>query len=96
MSEETCDIHDVTRAASDLVAFGCSIGAMHLYDGFARMQFSHVVSTYVNEIIQAVDEGILSAIQGIQEIREEYTDLSSKVLFYAQNSAGVLAGAIQF
>lgn len=96
MSDEICDIHDVTRAASDLVGFGCSIGALHFFDGFAQMQFSAIISSYVNEIIQAVDEGIISALQGIQEIREEYAELSSKVLFYSQNSVGVLAGAMQF
>lgn len=96
MNEETCDIHDVTKAASDLVAFGCTLGATQLFDGFAQMKFSSIISSYVNEIIEAVDEGFISAYQGIQEIRDEYAELSSKVMFYAQNSTGVLAGAMQF
>lgn len=95
MSDESCDIHDVTKAASDLVAFGCTLGATHLYDSFMQLQFSSIVSSYTNEIIRAVDEGVISAWQGIQKIREEYTELSSKALFYAQNGAGVLAGAMQ-
>ncbi|APC18587.1 hypothetical protein BLL42_23790 [Pseudomonas frederiksbergensis] len=95
MSDDTCDIHDVTKAASDLVAFGCSIGATQLYDSFLQLQFSSIVSSYANEIIQAVDEGLISAQRGIQEIREEYAELSSKALFYAQNGIGVLAGAMQ-
>ncbi|MFJ2366708.1 DUF4225 domain-containing protein [Pseudomonas sp. NPDC087697] len=95
MNDTTCDIHDVTKAASDLVAFGCSIGATQLYDSFLQLQFSSIVSSYANEIIQAVDEGIISAWQGIQKIREEYAELSSKALFYAQNGAGMVAGAMQ-
>ncbi|WP_454876193.1 DUF4225 domain-containing protein [Pseudomonas farris] len=95
MNDESCDIHDVTKAASDLVALGCSIGATQLYDSFLQLQFSSVVSSYANEIIQAIDEGIISAWQGIQEIRKEYAELSSKALFYAQNGVGIMAGAMQ-
>lgn len=95
MNDESCDIHDVTKAASDLVAFGCSIGATQLYDGFLQLQFSSIVSSFANEIIQAVDEGLISARQGLQEIRNEYAELSSKALFYAQNGVGVAAGVIQ-
>lgn len=95
MSDDICDIHDVTKAASDLVAFGCSIGATQLYDSFFQLQFSSIVSSYADEIIQAVDEGIISAREGLQEIIEEYAELSSKVLFYAQNGAGMVAGAMQ-
>jgi hypothetical protein len=96
MSDESCDIHDVTKAASDLVALGCTIGTTQLYDSFLQLQFSSIVSSYANEIIQAVDEGLISAWQGIQEIKEEYAELSSKALFYAQNGAGAMAGAMQF
>ncbi|KAA0973669.1 DUF4225 domain-containing protein [Pseudomonas sp. ANT_J28] len=95
MSDESCDIHDVTKTASDLIAFGCTLGATHLDDSFMQLQFSSIVSSYANEIIRAVDEGVISAWQGIQKIREEYAELSSKALFYAQNGAGVLAGAMQ-
>ena len=95
MSDESCDIHDVTKTASDLVAFGCTLSATHFYDSFMQLQFSSIVSSYANEIIRAVDEGVISAWQGIQKIREEYAELSSKAIFYAQNGAGVIAGAMQ-
>lgn len=95
MTDEVCDIHDVTRAASDLVALGCSIGATQLYDSFLQLQFSSIVSSYANEIIQAVDKGIISARQGLREISDEHAELSSKALFYAQNGVGVAAGAFQ-
>ncbi|CAI8841089.1 DUF4225 domain-containing protein [Pseudomonas sp. IT-P100] len=95
MNDDLCDIHDVTKAASNLVAFGCSIGATHLYDSFLQLQFSSIVSSFSNEIIRAVDEGLISARQGMQKIRDEYAGLSSKVIFYTQNGVGILAGAMQ-
>ncbi|WP_237234964.1 MULTISPECIES: DUF4225 domain-containing protein [unclassified Pseudomonas] len=95
VNEASCDIHDVNKAASDLVAVGCSIGMAHISDGFARLRFSSIVSSYVDEVIQAVDEGVVSAWQALQEIRAEYEDLSSKARFYLQNGIGVAAGVMQ-
>lgn len=95
MNESSCDIHDVTRSASDLVAAGCAIGMAHIPDGFARLRFGSMVAAYVDEVIQAVDEGVISAWQGVQEIRAEYEDLASKARFYLQNGVGVVAGVMQ-
>ena len=95
MNESSCDIHDVTRSASDLVAAGCAIGMAHIPDGFARLRFGSMVASYVDEVIQAVDEGVISAWQAVQEIRAEYEDLASKARFYLQNGVGVVAGVMQ-
>lgn len=95
MNEESCDIHDVTKAASDLATFGCYLGTRHFIDGFTRLRFSSMVSSYGNQIIQAVDEGLVSAWHGLQEIRAEHAELESKAKFYAQNTIGVLAGGMQ-
>jgi len=95
MNESSCDIHDVTRSASDLVAAGCAIGMAHIPDGFARLRFGSIVAAYVDEVIQAVDEGVISAWQAVQEIRAEYEDLASKARFYLQNGVGVVAGVMQ-
>jgi len=95
MNETPCDIHDVTNAASDLVAVGCNIGMTHFTDGVTRLRFSSIISSYANEVIQAVDEGLISAWQGLQEIRSEYEALSSKARFYLQNGIGVAAGVMQ-
>jgi len=95
MNESSCDIHDVTRSASDLVAAGCAIGMAHIPDGFARLRFGSIIASYVDEVIQAVDEGVISAWQAVQEIRAEYEDLSSKARFYLQNGVGVVAGVMQ-
>ena len=95
MNEDSCDINDITRAASDLVAFGCQIGATQLYDSFTQLRFSEIVSSYANEIIRAVDEGVISAKQGLKELWKEHSDLLKNVSFYAQNGVGVAAGVMQ-
>ncbi|MFW0758875.1 DUF4225 domain-containing protein [Pseudomonas sp. H11T01] len=67
----------------------------HIPDGFMRLRFSSIVSSYANEIIQAVDEGMISAWQGLQQIRAEHAELLAKALFYTQNGISVLAGGAQ-
>jgi len=95
MNETSCDIHDVTKAASDLVALGCTVGATHFHDGITQLQFNSMVSSYANEVIKAVDEGLITAWDGVQSITNEYKELTSKAIFYAQNGIGVVAGAMQ-
>jgi hypothetical protein len=95
MNEDACEIHDVTKAASDLVAVGCSIGMTHFSDGVVRLRFGSMISSYANEVIQAVDEGLISAWQGVQELRSEHEELLSKANFYTQNGISVLAGGMQ-
>lgn len=95
VNEETCDVQDVMRAASDLVAIGCSTSITHIPDGLARLRFASIVSAYIDEVIQAVEEGAISAWQAVQEIRVEYEGLSSKAHFYLQNGVGVVAGVMQ-
>lgn len=95
MNETSCDIHDVTKAAADLVALGCTVGATHFHDGITQLQFNSMVSSYANEVIKAVDEGLITAWEGIQSITKEYAELTSKAIFYAQNGIGVVAGTMQ-
>jgi hypothetical protein len=95
MSDQPCDVHDVAKAASDLVALGCTVGATNFYDGTTQLQFGVIISNYVNEIINDVSDRVISAWDGVQEIRREHADLASKALFYAQNGVGVVAGAMQ-
>ncbi|WP_256659520.1 DUF4225 domain-containing protein [Pseudomonas sp. H9] len=95
MNEQSCDIHDVTQAASDLVALGCTIGATSFYDGITQIQFGSVISDYVNGVINDVEEGLISAWEGVQEIRAEHEELISRASFYAQNGIGVVAGVMQ-
>lgn len=95
MNEESCDIHDVAKSATDLISFGCTLGAMHFDDGVIQLQFNTFIAAYANGIVKAVEDGAISAWQGIQEIKREYAELSEKASFYAQNLVGVLGGAVQ-
>lgn len=95
VNEDACDIHDVTRAASDLVAVGCNIGMTHFPDGLMRLRFGSMISSFANKVIQAVDEGLISAWEGVEEIRAEYEGLASRARFYFQNGIGVAAGVMQ-
>jgi hypothetical protein len=95
MTEPSCCINDVAKAGSDLVALGCTIGATNFDDGLTQLQFGLIISNYVNEVIKDVNDGVISAWEGVQEIRAEYADLSNKALFYAQNGIGVAAGVMQ-
>ncbi|QYX50391.1 DUF4225 domain-containing protein [Pseudomonas tussilaginis] len=95
VNEQSCDIHDVAKAGSDLVALGCTISATRFDDGIIQLQFGSVISDYVNEIINDVNEGVISAWDGVQEISAEYAELASKAAFYAQNGIGVVAGVMQ-
>ncbi|MHC8336715.1 DUF4225 domain-containing protein [Pseudomonas sp. HLT2-19-2] len=95
MNETSCDIHDVTKAAADLVALGCTVGATHFHDGITQLQFNSMISSYANEVIKTVDEGLITAWEGVQSITNEYAELTSKAIFYAQNGIGVVAGTMQ-
>ncbi|MBM3104703.1 DUF4225 domain-containing protein [Pseudomonas sp. V1] len=95
VNEQSCDIHDVAAAGADLVALSCTIGATSFDDGVLQLQLGSVVSDFVNEIIDDVNEGIVSAWDGVQAIRAEYAELASKAAFYAQNGIGVVAGVMQ-
>lgn len=61
----------------------------------ALCSFSSIISHYVSEVIKDVNDGVISAWEGVKEIRDEYADLSSKAIFYAKNGIGVVAGAMQ-
>lgn len=66
MNEESCDIHDVAKAGSDLVALGCTIGATNFYESFMQLQFSSIISHYVKEVIKYVNDGVISAWEGVK------------------------------
>ena len=43
MSDQQCDIHDVTKAASDLMSFGCTTSATYL-DSIMQLKFSSIIA----------------------------------------------------
>jgi len=94
MSDQQCDIHDVTKAASDLMSFGCTTSATYL-DSIMQLKFSSIIANYVNEVIRDVNDGVISAWDGMQELITEYDELANKAWFYAKNDAGIAGGFMQ-
>ena len=95
MSDQQCDIHDVTKAASDLMSLGCTTSATYL-DSIMQLKFSSIIANYVNELIREVNDGVISAWDGMQELIKEYDELANKAWLYAKNNAGIAGGFMQF
>lgn len=95
MNEATCDIHDVTKTANNLVSYGSSLGRKHSFDSVMKSRFSLRIATFANGVIKDVHEGTISAWQGAQELLAEYEALRAKAWFYTKNGIGVAAGAMQ-
>ena len=95
MSDPQYDIHDVTKSATDLMFFGCTSSGTYLPDSVLQIKFSAVIAHYVNAVIRDVSEGVISAWEGVQELRDEYDQLAEKVMFYAKNGIGIAGGLVQ-
>lgn len=96
MNDETqCSLEDLNQAAEELIALGCAAGAMHIHDGVARLGFLGEVSAFVDEVIEDVKEGVISATEGVAVFWEEQQALRDKVLFYGVNGITVVGGATQ-
>ena len=83
------------QAAEELIALGCAAGAMHIHDGVARLGFLGEVSAFVDEVIEDVKEGVISAAEGVAVFWGEQQELRDKVTFYLRNGVGLVAGVVQ-
>ena len=95
MNEESCDIHDVSKTASNLVSYGSSLGLKHGFDSLERSRFSLQIATLANGVIRDVHEGTISAWEGMQKLQAEYYALRKKAWFYTKNGIGVAGGTMQ-
>ena len=93
--ESQCSLEDLNQAAEELIALGCAAGAMHIHDGVARLGFLGEVSAFVDEVIEDVKEGVISAAQGVAVFWGEQQALQAWVKFYWFNSVTLAAGAAQ-
>lgn len=93
--EAQCSQEELNQAAEELIALGCAAGAMHIHDGVARLGFLGEVSAFVNEVIEDVKEGVISAAEGVAVFWEEQQELQAWVRFYWLNSVTLAAGAAQ-
>ena len=79
MSDPQYDIHDVTKSATDLMFFGCTSSGTYLPDSVLQIKFSAVIANYVNAVIRDVSEGVISAWEGVQELKDGYSNSGSTV-----------------
>ena len=93
--EAQCSLEELNQAAEELIALGCAASAMHIHDGVARLGFLGEVSAFVDEVIEDVKEGVISAAEGVAVFWEEQQELRDKVLFYGVNGITVVGGATQ-
>ncbi|MFK7608747.1 MULTISPECIES: DUF4225 domain-containing protein [unclassified Pseudomonas] len=93
--EAQCSLEDLNQAAEELIALGCAAGAMHIHDGVARLGFLGEVSAFVDEVVEEVKEGVISAAEGVAVFWEEQRELRSQVFFYGANGITIVGGAAQ-
>lgn len=88
-------LEDLNQAAEELIALGCAAGAMHIHDGVARLGFLGEVSAFVDEVVEDVKEGVISAAEGVAVFWDEQQALQTQVRFYWLNGVTLAAGAAQ-
>lgn len=92
MNKQSCDVNDVAKAGTDIVSLSCTITATHFYDGVLNLHIGAAVSNFVNDVIKDVNDGVMTAWDAVQELKEEYAALA---LFYGQNLVAIGAGGMQ-
>ena len=95
MNDQQCDIHDVTKAASDLMSLGCSASGTYLPDSVMQLTFSSAIANYLNGVIRDVNDRVTSAWEGMQKLKSEYDELADKIMLYAKNGIGIAGGVTQ-
>lgn len=95
MNNSRCTQADIDQAAEELIALGRKACALHINDGVARLSFMRQVDAFVDEVVQDVVDGVISAREGLETLWEEHEALRGKVGFYMQNGITVVGGAAQ-
>lgn len=95
MNDPRCTLADVDQAGEELIALGRKACALHINDGVARLSFMRQVDAFVDEIVQDVVDGVISAQEGLETLWEEHEALRRRVEFYFWNGVTVAAGTTQ-
>ena len=95
MKNELCTLKDVSQAADELMALGCKVGAMHVNDGAARLSFLDEIRAFSEEVFQDIEDGIISAAEGVEAFWDEHEALRGKAGFYLTNGITVAGGVAQ-
>ena len=88
-------LEDLNQAAEELIALGCAAGAMHIHDGVARLGFLGEVSAFVDEVVEDVKEGVISAAEGVAVFWDERQELRDKLAYYGRNGFTFAGGVTQ-
>lgn len=95
MTEPRCTLQDVSQAADELMALGCKVGAQHINDGATRLAFLDEIKAFADEVYQDIEDGVISAAEGVEAFWDEHEALRVKAKFYAMNGITTGAGAMQ-
>ncbi|KQB52328.1 hypothetical protein AQS70_14675 [Pseudomonas endophytica] len=95
MTEPRCTLQDVSQAADELMALGCKVGAQHINDGATRLAFLEKIKAFADEVYQDIEDGVISAAQGLEAFWDEHKALRDKAVFYAMNGITLAGGVAQ-
>lgn len=95
MKDPLCTLKDVDQAAEELMTLGCKVGAAHINDGAMRLSFLGEISAFTEEVYQDIEDGVMSAAEGVEALWDEHEALRDKAAFYVMNGITTGAGAMQ-
>lgn len=95
MKEQLCTLKDVDQTAEKLMALGCKVSAMHINDGAARLGFLGEIRAFAEEVYQDIENGVISAAEGVEALWDEHEELRNKAGFYLTNGITVAGGVAQ-
>lgn len=89
------DLWEVTHAAKQLSAYGCSVSARHLKDLRTRMQFNRELAYYAKRVVEDVMQRRLTLEEGLGEIKKEQQSLMQQTMRAMSKLAGIAGGTGQ-
>lgn len=95
VKDQHCTLKDVNQVAEELMALGCKVSAMHINDGAARLGFLGEISAFAEEVFQDIEDGIISAAEGVEAFWDEHEALRDKAAFYVVNGITMAGGVAQ-
>lgn len=89
------DLWEITHAAKQLTAYGCSVSARHLKDLRTRMQFNRELAYYGKRVVEDVMQRRLSLEEGLMDIKREQQSLMNQSVSAATKWLGLAGGTAQ-
>ena len=89
------DLWEITHAAKQLTAYGCSVSARHLKDLRTRLQFNREMAYYGKRVVEDVMQRRLTLEEGLSEIRKEQQSLVQQAFSVGSKLLGLVGGSAQ-